>query len=209
MKPTFFSDAAAFRLWLMHNHATVREFWVGFHKRSSGKPSMTWPEAVDQLLCFGWIDGVRKSLDDQRYVIRVTPRKPGSIWSAVNVKRAKELVKSGLMHEVGLKAFSARDVKKTNRYSFERARVRLDRSLQKQFRAKAEAWEFFQRQPPGYRKIILWWVMNAKQATTRERRLGIVLRASDAGRRVNLLQPGKEADTFKQGVSRKRHKSTR
>jgi uncharacterized protein YdeI (YjbR/CyaY-like superfamily) len=192
MTPTFFPDSAAFRLWLVRNYGTARELWVGFYKRSSGKPSITWPEAVDQLLCFGWIDGVRKSLDDQRYVIRVTPRKPGSIWSAVNVKRAQELVKRGLMHEAGLKAFSARDVKRTNRYSFERARIRLDRSLEEQFRAEQKAWEFFQGQPPGYRKTIIWWVMGAKQEATRIRRFGILLRASRAGKRVDLLQPGKE-----------------
>jgi uncharacterized protein YdeI (YjbR/CyaY-like superfamily) len=192
MTPTFFPDSAAFRLWLSRNYGTARELWVGFYKRSSGKPSITWPEAVDQLLCFGWIDGVRKSLDDQRYVIRVTPRKPGSIWSAVNVKRAQELVKRGLMHEAGLKAFSARDVKRTNRYSFERARVRLDHSLEEQIRAEEKAWEFFQGQPPGYRKTIIWWVMSAKQEATRIRRFGILLSASRAGKRVDLLQPGKE-----------------
>jgi uncharacterized protein YdeI (YjbR/CyaY-like superfamily) len=191
MKPTFFPTRAAFRRWLEQHHGNESELWVGFYKKSSGKPSITWPEAVDQLLCFGWIDGVRKSLDDESYVIRVTPRKPGSIWSAVNVKRAKELVERGLMHEAGQRVFSVRDLKKTNRHSFERAQAKLNRAMEKEFRTNKKAWKFFQLQPPGYRRTILWWVMSAKQEATREKRLKIVIGDSEAGWRVDLMRPGK------------------
>jgi uncharacterized protein YdeI (YjbR/CyaY-like superfamily) len=210
MTPTFFPTAAAFRRWLHQHHKSERELWVGFYKRSTGKPSITWPEAVDQLLCFGWIDGVRKSLGEESYVIRVTPRKPGSIWSAVNVKRAEELVKLGLMHEAGSKAFAGRDANKTNRYSFERAQVKLDKALEKQFLASRKAWEFFQAQPPGYRKTILWWIMSGKQEATREKRLGVLIGNSEAGRRVDLMRPGKAMDkTNAEGTENsKRHTGT-
>src|SRR5688572_26274652 len=120
MKPIFFATPAAFRRWLEKNHDTSKELWVGFYKKDSGKASITWPESVDQALCFGWIDGVRKSVAPDSYMIRFTPRKPASIWSAVNTKRAKELRKQGLMHEAGLQSFERRDMKKTQQYSFER-----------------------------------------------------------------------------------------
>jgi uncharacterized protein YdeI (YjbR/CyaY-like superfamily) len=191
MSQTFFSTPAAFRLWLEHHHDSEHELWVGFHKKSSGRKSITWPEAVDQLLCFGWIDGVRRSINQESYVIRVTPRTPGSIWSAVNVKRATELVNLGLMHEAGLKAFSERDAEKTNRYSFERGRVKLDPSLERLFRANKKAWGFFRLQPPGYRKTILWWIMSAKQERTKEKRLGILIGTSQRQARVDLMRPGK------------------
>ena len=191
MKPTFFPTPAALRRWLERHHDSERELWVGLYKKSTGKPSITWPEAVDQLLCFGWIDGVRKSLNEESYVNRATPRRPGSTWSAVNVKRAKELVKLGLMHEAGLAAFRRMDVTKTNRYSFERENVKLDRTLDKKFRANRKAWEFFQSQPPGYRKTILWWVMSGQRDATREKRLGILIENSGMGRRVDMMRPGK------------------
>ncbi len=190
MTPTFFPTPVGFRRWLERHHGTERELWVGFYKKSSGKPSITWPEAVDQLLCFGWIDGVRKSLGEESYVIRVTPRKPGSIWSAVNVKRAKELVELGHMHAAGVRVFSARDLKKTNRYSFERAQVKLNRAMEKQFHMRKKAWEFFQLQPPGYRRTILWWIMSAKQDATRKKRLDILIATSEREARVDLLRPG-------------------
>lgn len=191
MKPTFFPTPAALRRWLEQHHETERELWVGFYKKSTGKPSITWPEAVDQLLCFGWIDGVRKSLDEESYVIRVTPRRPRSIWSAVNLKRAKELLKLGQMHDAGLKVFNDREAGKTNRYSFERDHVKLDKDLEKQFRDNRKAWDFFQKQPPGYRKIILWWVMSGKRLETREKRLGILMKTSAAEKRIDLLRPNK------------------
>jgi uncharacterized protein YdeI (YjbR/CyaY-like superfamily) len=191
MPPVFFPTPAAFRRWLEKHHGTEHELWVGFYKKSSGKPSITWPELVDQLLCFGWIDGVRKSLGEESYVIRVTPRKPRSNWSAVNVKRAKELARLGQMHEGGLRVFTDRDVKKTNQYSFERANVKFDRALEKKFRANTKAWEFFQKQPPGYRKILTWWIVSGKQEATRQKRLDVVIQTSNAGKRVDLMRPGK------------------
>jgi uncharacterized protein YdeI (YjbR/CyaY-like superfamily) len=191
MEPTFFSTQEDLRRWLKEHHTQERELWVGLFKKSSGKPSITWPELVDQLLCFGWIDGVRKSLGEECYVIRVTPRKPRSIWSAVNVKRAKELLKLGLMHESGRKVFTDRDAKKTNLYSFEREQAKLDPGLEKRFRANRKAWTFFEAQPPGYRKTILWWIMSAKQEATREKRFGILIADSEGQARVDLMRPGK------------------
>ncbi len=190
MNPKFFPTPVTFRRWLEQHHASRNELWVRFYKKATGKPSITWPEAVDQLLCFGWIDGVRKSLNEESYIIRVTPRRAGSIWSAVNVRRAKELQKLGLMHEAGLKAFSSRDAKKTNRYSFERAQVKLDPAQEKRFRANRKALAFFEQQPPGYRRTVLWWVMSAKQEDTREKRLSILIETSAAERRIDLMKPG-------------------
>ena len=187
MKPTFFATPAAFRRWLEKNHDTSKELWVGFYKKDSGKPSITWPESVDQALCFGWIDGVRKSVAADSYMIRFTPRKPASIWSTVNTKRAKELRKLGLMHEAGLQAFERRDVKKTQQYSFERDNVEFTAELQKRFQAKRKAWAFFQKQPPGYRKLGTWYVMSAKQDATRLRRLERLIADSEAGRRIGIL----------------------
>jgi uncharacterized protein YdeI (YjbR/CyaY-like superfamily) len=187
MKPTFFATPAAFRRWLEKNHDTSKELWVGFYKKDSGKPSITWPESVDQALCFGWIDGVRKSVAADSYMIRFTPRKPASIWSTVNTKRAKELRKLGLMNEAGLQAFERRDVKKTQQYSFERDTVEFTAELQKRFQANRKAWAFFQKQPPGYRKLGTWYVMSAKQDDTRLRRLVRLMAESESGRRIGIL----------------------
>ena len=187
-KPTFFATPAAFRQWLKRNHAVVAELWVGFHKRGTGKPSITWPESVDQALCFGWIDGLRKSLNAESYVIRFTPRKLTSTWSAVNTKRAQELLKLGLMQPAGRKAFQDRDAKKTNRYSFERNRVKLGTAYEKQFRSNQRAWKFFQSQAPWYRRTATWWVVSAKQEETRQRRLATLIFDSAAGRRIGPLR---------------------
>ena len=187
MKPTFFATPAAFRRWLEKNHDASKELWVGFYKKDSGKPSITWPESVDQALCFGWIDGVRKSVAPDSYMIRFTPRKPASIWSTVNTRRAKELRKLGLMHEAGLQAFERRDVRKTKQYSFERENVEFTAELQRRFRANRKAWTFFQEQPPGYRKLATWYVMSAKQDSTRLRRLDRLMADSEAGRRIGIL----------------------
>jgi uncharacterized protein YdeI (YjbR/CyaY-like superfamily) len=188
IKPTFFATPAAFRQWLKKNHSSVTEFWVGFHKRETGRPSITWPESVDQALCFGWIDGLRKSLGSESYVIRFTPRKTTSIWSAVNTKRAKELIRLGLMQPAGKKIFEGRDAKKSNLYSFERKSVTLGRLYEKQFRANGRAWAFFQSQPPWYRRTATWWVVSAKQAVTRERRLAVLIADSANGRSIAPLR---------------------
>jgi uncharacterized protein YdeI (YjbR/CyaY-like superfamily) len=193
IEATFFATPAAFRRWLEKHHASAGELWVGFHKKATGKPSITWPESVDQALCFGWIDGLRKSIDADRYMIRFTPRRTTSIWSAVNTKRAQELIDLGLMQAAGAQAFAGRDAEKTNRYSFERDHVELDAAMQKEFRAHREAWLFFQSQPPSYRKMMTWWVQSAKRETTRARRLAKLIADSAAGQRIDPMRPGRGA----------------
>lgn len=188
IKPTFFATSAAFRQWLKKNHAAATELWVGFHKKVTGKPSITWPESVDQALCLGWIDGLRKSFDAESYMIRFTPRKSTSIWSAVNTLRAQELIRLGLMKPAGKKAFEGRDAKKTNRYSFEQQHVKLTPVYERRFRSNRRAWEFFQSQPPSYRKVATWWVVSAKQETTRQRRLATLIADSGAGIRIAPLR---------------------
>jgi uncharacterized protein YdeI (YjbR/CyaY-like superfamily) len=190
MKPRFFRAPAEFRAWLEKNHATARELLVGLHKRATGRPSLTWPESVDEALCFGWIDGVRRRIDEERYSIRFTPRRPGSIWSRANTKRVEELTREGRMHEAGLKAFRARDPKKTGVYSFERERAAFTPELERQFRACPEAWRYFQSAPPWYRRVTTHWVVTAKREATRERRLQHLIDASSRGERIDLLKPG-------------------
>lgn len=193
-KPMFFASSQKLRQWLQRNHASARELWVGLYKKDSGKPSITWPELVDQLLCFGWIDGMRKSVDGDSYTNRVTPRKPGSTWSAVNTKRAQELIELGLMQPAGRAAFDARDEEKTRRYSYERTRARLRKDYESEFRANRAAWEYFQQQPPGYRKLAIGWVVSAKQEDTRLRRLAARISDSEQQRRIAPLR-GSPDDT--------------
>jgi uncharacterized protein YdeI (YjbR/CyaY-like superfamily) len=190
-KPVFFATPAKFRAWLNKNHAKADEIWVGFYKVSSGKKSMTWKECVDQALCYGWIDGIRKSIDGESYMNRLTPRRPGSNWSAVNIKRVTELTELGQMKPAGLKAFEARDLRKTNMYSFEQgdARGGLSPELAKEFKQNKKAWEFFEAQPPGYRKTSSFWVMSAKRAETRQRRLAKLIADSAKAKRLDLLSP--------------------
>ena len=184
MKPTFFAAPAAFRRWLEKNHEKAAELLVGFYKKDSGKPSITWPESVDQALCFGWIDGIRRRIDDVSYSIRFTPRRRGSIWSAVNIRRATELSKQGLMSPAGLRAFEARDEKKSAIYSYENRPRALAPEYEKRFRANKKAWEYWTAQPPGYRRLITYWVMEAKKDETRERRIATLIADCAAGRRV-------------------------
>jgi uncharacterized protein YdeI (YjbR/CyaY-like superfamily) len=184
MDVTFFATQAEWREWLEANHATATELLVGFHKRATGKPSMTWPQSVDEALCFGWIDGVRKSLDGERYTIRFTPRMPGSTWSAVNVKRVGELTALGLMRPAGLKAFEERDAEKWRQYSYERTNVTLDGEFEAQLRGNPAAWAFFQAQPPSYRKVATWWVMSAKREETRRKRLVTLIADSAQEKRI-------------------------
>jgi uncharacterized protein YdeI (YjbR/CyaY-like superfamily) len=188
MKPVFFARPEDFRRWLAAHHQSATELWVGFHKKGSRRPTITWPESVDEALCFGWIDGVRKSLDADSYVIRFTPRKPGSTWSSVNTRRATALVESGRMQPAGRRAFDARDPKKSGVYSFERAAAELSAAAAARFRANAKAWAFFQSQPPGYRKTAVHWDVSAKQEATRERRLDTLIADSAAGLRIGPLR---------------------
>ena len=180
----FFKHKDDFRAWLAQHHGTAAELWVGFFKKHTGQVGMTYPESVDQALCFGWIDGVRNSVDADSYCNRFTPRKPSSNWSAVNTRRVQELIDAGLMQPPGLAAFQARDPAKANQYSFEREHAAFDAALEKRFRASKAAWSFFQAQPPGYRRTITWWVMSAKRPDTRERRIDRLIEDSAAGRRT-------------------------
>ena len=188
MKPTFFAEPADFRAWLEENHERAAELWVGFHKKATGRPSITWPEAVDEALCFGWIDGIRRSLGDESYMIRFTPRKPRSTWSAVNIARAKELVAEGRMRPAGLAAFEARSDERSAIYSYEqRHGAKLAPDEEREFRANSRAWEFFHAQAPSYRKPALWWVVSAKREETRARRLRTLIEDSANGRRLRHL----------------------
>lgn len=186
-KPRFFKSASEFRAWLDKNHAKASELWVGLYRTSSGKPSITWPEAVDQALCFGWIDGVRRSIDETSYANRFTPRRPGSNWSARNVKRVRELIDLGLMKPAGLKAFEKRDEERSGVYSYEQRPQELPAKYERQVRANKAAWEFWRSQPPGYRKAATWWVISAKKEETRARRLATLIKTSVRGERVPPL----------------------
>ena len=162
MKVIHFKSAAEFRQWLEANHDRVAELWVGFYKKNSGRTGITYGEAVDEALCFGWIDGLKKRVDELSYTHRFSPRKPRSIWSLINIRRAKELKKLGRMTPAGLKAFEARDPERSGMYSFENRPRKLDAAHERIFRADKKAWAFFQAQPPGYQRTACWWVMSAK-----------------------------------------------
>ena len=180
----FFKTPSAFRKWLAANHAKAKELWVGFYKKSSGKPSITWPESVDEALCFGWIDGVRKRIDDESYVIRFSPRKPNSIWSSVNIRHAQRLISEGRMRPSGLKAFEARKENRSGIYSYEQRSPELEAKYAAKFKRNKTAWKFFQSQPPSYRKMLNWWVISAKQEETRIKRLEKLIEASARARRL-------------------------
>jgi uncharacterized protein YdeI (YjbR/CyaY-like superfamily) len=180
----FFASQHEFRKWLEKNHDKKSELVVGFYKVGSRKPSMTWSESVDQALCFGWIDGVRKSLDDESYVIRFTPRRPKSIWSAININKVEDLNAKGLMHPAGLRAFERREEKRSAIYSYEKQAEQLSTELAQRFRKEKEAWTFFQEQPKGYRRVCVHYVMSAKQEKTRISRLEKLILASRAGGRL-------------------------
>jgi uncharacterized protein YdeI (YjbR/CyaY-like superfamily) len=184
MKIEYFKSSSDFRRWLEKNHATRQELWVGYHKKNSRQPSMTWPESVDEALCFGWIDGIRKSVDDLRYMIRFTPRRRGSIWSAVNIKRARELSDKGLMEPAGMAAFNARKENKSGIYSYEQRSANLDVPYEKKLKQNKVAWDFFYAQPPSYRKAVGWWIVSAKQEATRVKRLERLMRESARGKRL-------------------------
>jgi uncharacterized protein YdeI (YjbR/CyaY-like superfamily) len=184
-QPIFFVSPAAFRAWLSRHHKTARELLVGFHKKGTGKPSLTWSESVDQALCFGWIDGVRRSLDSESYTIRFTPRRPGSTWSAINIRKVAALEKAGLMKPAGRTAFAARTRAKSQTYSYEqRKQAVLDPAQLKQFKSNRKAWLFFQTQAPSYRQTAIYWVASAKREGTRQERLAKLIAASSAGSRL-------------------------
>jgi uncharacterized protein YdeI (YjbR/CyaY-like superfamily) len=184
MKVVHFRSPAELRRWFASHHATATELWVGYYKQGSGKPSVTWPQSVDEALCVGWIDGIRKSVDAQSYTIRFTPRKPTSVWSAINIKRVAALQAEGRMRPEGLAAFARRRENKSGIYSYEQRRDQLEEPYGALLRENAAAWEFFQAQPPGYRKTIGWWVVSAKQEATRRQRLQKLIEESARGRRI-------------------------
>jgi uncharacterized protein YdeI (YjbR/CyaY-like superfamily) len=189
MPPTYFPSPAAFRAWLAQHHATATELVVGFHKTGTGTPSMTWTESVREALCFGWIDGIRRRVDEARYTIRFTPRKKGSIWSAVNVKHVEELAAAGLMQPAGLRAFEARSVAKSGVYAFEQEKVELPAPFVARFRKQKGAWAWFEEAAPSYRRPAVWWVISAKREETRERRLQQLTDCSAQGVRLPHLRP--------------------
>ena len=191
-KPTFFATPAAFRRWLEKHHESASELLVGFHKKGSGKPSITWPESVDEALCFGWIDGIRRRIDDDSYSIRFTPRRPYSIWSKVNFNRMGELTAAGRVHPAGLAAFAKRSADKTGVYSYEHQRrpeVPLAPAYEKQLRKNKAAWQYLQDETPWYRRIATRWIMEAKKEETREKRLRELIELSAAGRRIKGVAP--------------------
>jgi uncharacterized protein YdeI (YjbR/CyaY-like superfamily) len=187
MKPKFFSSPAQFREWLEQNHHSVTELLVGFHKKSSGKKSVTYSEALDEALCFGWIDGVRRNLNETSYTIRFTPRKPKSIWSLVNVRHVERLKKEGRMHPAGLEAYERRDPKRTGIYSFENEAVGLSPEYEKTFRQNKKAWKFFEEQAPYYKKLSTHWVMRAKKEETRIRRLQHLIERAEKGLKTGVI----------------------
>ena len=179
----FFETASAFRAWLKKHHKTADELWVGYYRKDCGKPSITWQESVDEALCFGWIDGVRKKVSDEAYTNRFTPRRPGSNWSAINIAKVEELTKKKRMQAAGLAAFAKRAEAKSRIYSYERVSAEFAAPIEKKFKANKKAWAFFQVQPPYYRKIMTGWVNGAKQEETRMRRLDKLMKACESGTR--------------------------
>ena len=177
MKAKFFATPEKFRAWLEKHHATEKELLVGFYRKDSGKPSITWPESVDEALCVGWIDGVRRTIDETSYSIRFTPRSPKSKWSAVNIKRVGELTKLGRMKPTGLAVFEKRAASQQDGYSYERKDAHLDAAMEKTFRANKAAWTYWEAQPPGYRRLLSWYVISAKREETRAKRLAHLIAA--------------------------------
>ena len=189
---TFFKTPSDLRKWFAANHASVTEFWVGYYKKDSGKASISWPQSVDEALCFGWIDGIRKSINDVSYMIRFTPRKPRSIWSAVNIKRARELIEQDLMQAAGLKAFQAREENRSGIYSYEQRSPELPGEYRKILGKNSRALKFFDAQPPSYRKAANWWVQGAKKEETRLTRLDRLIQHSARGERIPQFTPPKK-----------------
>lgn len=188
----FFKTQDALRKWLEKNHNKKDELWLGYYKKTSGKQSVTYAQAVDEAICFGWIDGIAKGIDEEKYCQRYTPRRPKSIWSAVNIKKVTELTKVGRMHEAGLKTFNNRDLNQAGLYSFEQKEITMPSAYIRKFKANKKAWQYFSNMPKGYQKTATWWVISAKQDATRLRRLDTLIKDSEAGRKIALLTPLKE-----------------
>ncbi len=193
MKVRFFKSPMELRKWFETHHADTVELWVGYYKKGSGKPSITWPESVDEALCVGWIDGIRKSIDETSYTIRFSPRKPRSIWSAINIRRAEELIKLGLMRPKGLAAYEAREENKSGVYSYEQRSTDLPDQYAKKLKKNKDAWDFYQLQPPSYRKKVNWWVISAKKEETRLKRLDRLIEEWASRRTIPQFTRSKKA----------------
>ena len=189
MKAKFFSSPGQFRQWLEQNHDRETELLVGFHKKSSGKKSITYPEALDEALCFGWIDGVRRNMDETSYSIRFTPRQPRSIWSLVNVNHVERLKKERRMHAAGLAAYDRRDPERTGIYAFENEPRQLSPAYEKIFRQNKKAWKFFEQMAPSLKRTSIYWIMSAKKEETQIRRLKHVIENSEKGVKSGVLEP--------------------
>lgn len=187
MEPIFFQSQRELRDWLEQHHDKEQEVWVGFYKKGATRAGITYAEAVDEALCFGWIDGIRKGVDEEGYANRFTPRKARSIWSAVNIKRVGELTEMGLMHPAGLKTFEARQPERSNAYSFEQGDIELGTAFEEEFRHNEGAWSYFQAQPAGYKKTAIWWVISAKREETKQKRLQTLIADSAEGKRLAHL----------------------
>lgn len=189
LKPVFFAKQSDFRKWLQKNHKKKTELLVGFYKVGSGKPSMTWPQSVDEALCFGWIDAVRRTIDEDSYQIRFTQRRPNSTWSSVNIKKVEELSKKGLMQPAGLDVFKFRKESRSGIYSHEKAESRLNVDYEKKFKSNKKAWVYFQSLAPSYKKLSVHWVMDAKQDITQLKRLKQLI--EDSSRQTNRWKNNK------------------
>lgn len=188
MHPTFFPSPADFRAWLKENHAQAAKLWVGYYKKATGKPSVTWEETVDEALCYGWIDGIRRSLGEESHVIRFTPRRPKSVWSGRNIERVEALQAEGRMKQPGLDAYANKDVHEHSGYAAGDLPEALPREMVAEFEKNSEAWAFYQSQPPGYRKQTTAWVTMAKREETRQRRLATLIEDSANGLRIKQLR---------------------
>jgi uncharacterized protein YdeI (YjbR/CyaY-like superfamily) len=187
MNPKFFKNQKELRKWFEKNNNKQQEIWVGFYKKNSGKENYTWSQSVDQALCFGWIDGIRKSIDEDSYMIRFTPRNPKSNWSAININKINELTKLGLMHPAGIEAYKKRDEKRSKVYSFEQNKVKLSKKYELKFKSNKKAWKFFQSLPISKKRPSIWWVMSAKKEETQLRRLDILIKSSEKSEKIPPL----------------------
>jgi uncharacterized protein YdeI (YjbR/CyaY-like superfamily) len=192
LRPTFFKNQTELRKWFEKNHDKKKEIWVGFYKQNSGKANFTWSQSVDQAICVGWIDGIRKSIDDESYMIRFTPRNPKSNWSAVNIKKVEELTKLNMMCPAGIEAFQKRSEKRSVVYSFEQNKVKLSNEFKLKFKSNKTAWKFFHSLPPSTKKPSIWWVMSAKKKETQIKRLVTLIQSSEKKMVIPAMRWGKK-----------------
>lgn len=189
LEPIYFESPAEWRAWLEQHHASETEIQVGFYKKNTGRQRMTWSQAVDEALCFGWIDGIVRRVDDERHQQRFTPRKAKSTWSAVNIDKVERLTAEGRMADAGLRAYAARSEENSRIYAFEQVAVELPPEALQRLRADEAAWTFWESRPVGYRRVASWWVVSAKRPETREKRLATLIEDCAAGRLIKSRRP--------------------